>query len=403
MIHRHVILEDGRPRAAQVYPEGLCKAICEGLHAQLEADRRGQFTIASLKGTARELHDVQSQMDKEYKMVEEDYSSEVQKAWDDVTGAELVPAGVKVARQEEIGYIKEIKLYRKVDVQECWRVTGNAPIRVRWIDISKGDTKEPKYRSRLVAKEINRYKRDDLFAATPPLEALKVIISATTIGNKGEIIMINDVSRAFFHAKVKRDVYVALPDEDMNEEDVGKCAKLEYSMYGTRDAAINWHDEYTQQLVQSGFAQGKASPCVFYHPARKIRTCVHGHDYVSSGSEESLKWMESQLKNKYEIKTKWLGPKAHHEKEVKILNRVVSWTNEGIKYEADPRHAELMIQEMKLNESKDVVTPGIHDEGETSDDKDQTLEPEKETAYRALVARANYISPDRPDISFAVK
>ena len=141
--------------------------------------------------------------------------------------------------------------------------------------------------------------------------------------------MINDVSRAFVHAKVKRDVYVALPDEDMNEEDVGKCAKLEYSMYGTRDAAIHWHDEYTQQLVQSGFVQGKASPCVFYHPARKIRTCVHGDDYVSSGGDSELLWLESELGKKYKIKTQKLGLSDGWESQGKVLNRIATCTSDG--------------------------------------------------------------------------
>ena len=200
---------------------------------------------------------------------------------------------------EEVEYIRNMKLYRTVPEKECWRVTGKPPIKVRWIHINKGDSKDPNYRSRLVANDINTYKRDDLFAATPPLEALKVILAAIAIGHKGEIVMINDVSRAIVHAKVNRDVYVALPSEDTTEQDHGKCAKLEFSMYGTRDAAINWHEEYIQQLIENGFVHGKASPGVFYHPVRKIRTCVHGDDYVPSGREDDLKWMESRLRANY--------------------------------------------------------------------------------------------------------
>ena len=45
--------------------------------------------------------------------------------------------------------------------------------------------------------------------------------------------MVDDVSRACFHARVKRCVCVALPDEDGVPGDEGKCAKLEYSLYGT--------------------------------------------------------------------------------------------------------------------------------------------------------------------------
>ncbi len=67
----------------------------------------------------------------------------------------------------------------KYTPRRMWRNVGrkrvNPPIKVRWIDINKGDTENPEYRSRLVAKEIKKDSREDLFAATPPLEALKIL------------------------------------------------------------------------------------------------------------------------------------------------------------------------------------------------------------------------------------
>ena len=181
------------------------------------------------------------------------------------------------------------------------------PITVRWIDINKGDAQTPNYRSRLVAREIYTYKRDDLFAATPPLEALKTILAMTATANKGEVLMVNDISRAYFHAKAERDVYVQLPSEDQMEGEEGLCGKLQYSMYGTRDAAKNWFSEYSQQLINTGFKQGVASPCVFYHEERGIRTFVHGDDYVSTGQPENLKWLRAQLEHKYQVKTQVLA------------------------------------------------------------------------------------------------
>ena len=53
--------------------------------------------------------------------------------------------------------------------------------------------------------------------------------------------------------------------------------------------------------------------------------------------------MEAALKEKYEIKTKWLGPKDHHEQEIRVLNRIITWEKDGIGYEADPRHVEVML------------------------------------------------------------
>ena len=60
-----------------------------------------------------------------------------------------------------------------------WDETGKAPIGVRWVDINKGDKVHPEYRSRLVAKEINKGKRDALFAkwvAKAPEPAVEEVV-----------------------------------------------------------------------------------------------------------------------------------------------------------------------------------------------------------------------------------
>ena len=67
--------------------------------------------------------------------------------------------------------------------------------------------------------------------------------------------MVNDISRAFFHAKAKRDVYVQLATEDKLPGEEGMCGKLRYSMHGTRDAAQNWYEEYSGELKEMGFTQ----------------------------------------------------------------------------------------------------------------------------------------------------
>ena len=295
-------------------------------------------------------------------------------------------------------------LYTKVPTQECYNKTGKAPITVRWIDINKGDSINPNYRSRLVAREINSHKKDDLFAGTPPLEALKSIISMTASGNKGGVIMANDVSRAFFQAKACREVYVQLTDEDRLLGEEGKCSRLNYFMYGTRDAAQNWAKEYANMLVDIGFTQGQASPCVIYHRERNIRTFVHGDDYVSTAMPKQLEWLKIQLEGSYQIKTQWLGPGDGYSQEVKILNRVVGWDNaKGLTFEADPRHAEIIINQLKLSEAKMVFIPGTKDEGTTTADCELPLDEQQASQYRAIIARCKYITLDRPDPAFAVK
>ena len=62
-------------------------------------------------------------------------------------------------------------------VAECIEKTGRKPTKVRWVDVNKGNTKTPNARSRIVAKDFKTDARPDLFAATPPLEYLRYLVS----------------------------------------------------------------------------------------------------------------------------------------------------------------------------------------------------------------------------------
>ena len=64
-----------------------------------------------------------------------------------------------------------------VPLQQCWDETGKSPIQLRWIDRNTRDENDPLYRSRIVAKEIKTYANPDLFAATPPVEYLRFLLS----------------------------------------------------------------------------------------------------------------------------------------------------------------------------------------------------------------------------------
>ena len=67
---------------------------------------------------------------------------------------------------------------------------------VRWVDINEGDSVNPNYRSRLVDKEFNTGVCPELYAATPPSECLRIMLSKTASGrSQGVSLMYADVSR----------------------------------------------------------------------------------------------------------------------------------------------------------------------------------------------------------------
>ena len=93
---------------------------------------------------------------------------------DDLTGQPLDPVLVREARQKELDYFEAKKVWVRKDIGEARRVTGKPPISVRWVDVNKGDDREPNIRSRLVARQIRQAGEEAIFAPTPPLEALEV-------------------------------------------------------------------------------------------------------------------------------------------------------------------------------------------------------------------------------------
>eukprot|EP00975_Prorocentrum_lima_P029895 6271851-Prorocentrum_lima.AAC.1 len=49
-----------------------------------------------------------------------------------------------------------------------------------------------------------------------------------------------------------------------------------------------------------------------------------------------------------------LGGSRGDLQEVKLLNRIIRWTPEGLLYEADPRHAEQLLRDLRESESSGV-------------------------------------------------
>ena len=101
-----------------------------------------------------------------------------------------------------------------------WGVGGGTSVRVLAADRpppyrdamggrEQGGSQRLDGRCRLVDKE------DAFFAATPPLEALRLLLSHVATGRKGKVrgrkVMILDAEKPHLHAFAEREVYVELP------------------------------------------------------------------------------------------------------------------------------------------------------------------------------------------------
>ena len=327
-------------------------------------------------------------------------------AIDDTTGKELDPKAVEEARREEVEFMKSIELYDEVDVQECLDMTGKHPTSTRWIDVDKGT----EVRCRLVARDFKGHgegERADLFAATPPLEALRMILRMAMVkrvrkrwgGQQGKIMVI-DVKKAHLNAKLEEGemVYVSLPEE---AEANGKCGRLKRWLYGMRPAAGAWEKDYCKNLEGIGFVRGKAAPTVFRNEKSGTMAFVHGDDFVFLGAEEDLRRVREEMAGWYQIKVKAvMGPGKGDDKEVVILGRKVKWMGDRITYEADPRIVGRIVEAAGLREDSKgldcMAVKGEEDEGE------EKLNESEAKEFRSNAALANYLALDRADLQFAV-
>ena len=71
---------------------------------------------------------------------------------DDVSGEVLSEEGVRAARKLEMDYFIKMGVYTYVTREEATRSGRGKIIKGRWIDVNKGDSKNPDYRSRNVGK-----------------------------------------------------------------------------------------------------------------------------------------------------------------------------------------------------------------------------------------------------------
>ena len=363
-----------------------------GERRQAEEERRGQVATASdgrpgSSGGGMEVEAV---------------TRDDEAAWDDVRGGWLDREEVRKARMEEVGYMKDEKLWDEVPRKEA---EGQRIVSVKWVDTNKGTEDQPEIRCRWVARDFKGADRDreDLFAATPPWELKRLLMSHAADISNGQVrkMLLIDVKKAHLNSECKDDVYIELPEEVGAGTD--KVGKLRRWLYGFRPAAAAWENHYANKLEGIGFKRGLSSPVSFYHKSKDINLVVHGDDFTFTSDQKGLEWVEKHMKAWYKITLRaWLGPEDHDDKEATLLGRILRWHDWGVSCEADPKYRKSVLEYLGLeDDSKPLASPGTKDEEKDGDGLPKVLGDDK--MYRSIVATMNYMSTDQPDLQYACK
>ena len=401
--HRHAqLVGSGVTSGCAIYPQDFCSEICKCISAETKA----QHEEAMMCGSCLVEEDPK---DGGYCLLSEGDEIAANHVYvDDRTGEHLDEALVKKARMDEMGYYKKLGVYVTESRKQAFKSGARKIIKVRWVDGNKGTPENPEIRSRLVAKDIATSIRDDLYAATPNIEAFRLLVSLLASRGRGGPgtwrALVVDISRAFMYADVKQPTWVELPEEDP-QFGRNMVARLLKAMYGTREAPLAWQEHVEKVLTSLGFKQGVLNPCIYHHPKAGVYLVHHVDDFFAVGAKGSLEWLRGELAREFQhgIKSSLLGPDVGEERSGSYLKRKVTWTSRGLEVESDPQHAANVLASLGLQGCKAIATPGAREEEKGEDADLQHLDPEAHSVFRRAVAIANFLAMDRPDIAFATK
>ncbi len=155
------------------------------------------------------------------------------------------------------------------------------------------------------------------------------------------------------------------------------------------------------------FAQGKSNPSIYFRQKR---------DFTTAGSFEDVKWIHEALGKEWMVVECGIlrrpgTPKTTQD--IRVLNRIVSWKDGGIRWEPDSRHADLVVELLETKSGKDsraspaqaskVKTPLAKPTAEDMEKDKEFLSPEEPSLYRSVAMRAAYLAQDRPDLQVAAR
>ena len=149
------------------------------------------------------------------------------------------------------------------------------------------------------------------------------------------------------HAQTTAPASVEMPLE-LREKHPGLCRKLRIAIYGGRGAR-----GYGGKLQSWGFRHSLGSPCFFWHPGRDIYLAAHRDDFAALGPECEIQWFHDQIAAQYEVKVR--GILGRIRGIIRKSQSSTEWWHRkiwGIRYEADPKRAEQVIQYMREEKCK---------------------------------------------------
>ena len=266
-------------------------------------------------------------------------------------------------------------------------------------------------RARLVAREYNTSKRDDIFSpATSP--ALTKIIPILALLNHWSIWSL-DIKDAFLQVPQRRPVKCRIPRGKGSSAVAGmekKAWKLRKVLPGQRDASLLWSEYCATLLQEEGYEKSSANPALFrlIKNDTVVSVCiVHVDDLQVAGKYRDVAPILKNLSKKVKLQVE--GPfltdedyrSGYSKSSVRFLKRKYSFEDGRLFVRPDSKYVTKLLENLGLEKRKEKNTPSPSNVAEV--DNSPELNEEEASVYRSCVGILLYVGQDRPDVQFAVR
>nr|GEY18059.1 putative reverse transcriptase, RNA-dependent DNA polymerase [Tanacetum cinerariifolium] len=181
-----------------------------------------------------------------------------------------------------------------------------------------------------------------------------------------------DVTNAFLHGELKKEVYMDPPPEFVESSNPREVCRLKKSLYGLKQSPRAWFGRFTLAMRKYGFKQSNSDHTLFLKWKGKLVTCliIYVDDMIITGNdEEEMTRLRTNLFKEFEMND---------------LGR--------LKYF-------LGIEVLRMTDCKPVDNPMMVNQKLYMEEKTKLAD---KGMYQRIVGKLIYLSHTRPDIAYAV-
>jgi len=322
---------------------------------------------------------------------------------DHKTGKELRADLVKLGRETERANMLARHLYDLVHISQA----RGKKVRSMWLDEGRSQDGEPVVRSRCVAMEFNMYDRLDVYAGTPPLKFIKMILSRAAhkrrngIEDYTRVLGFYDVVTAFWHADLPLDEPIAVIPPRGEELD-GYVWQMRKAMYGTRRASQLFLEFMVTVFIAASYRPLAVSRQVFYSERHDSMAALHGDDVIIEAEGEDLDKFDIVMKEHCSCKIMpRIGPNQSA-RMGRYLKRYICYIpGMGYEWNEDPAHVQKLLQSTGKQGARPQLSPMSKDAGKSDPLCLDALEAEAATRFRSDTGSILYVSSGRFDLQHA--